>query len=191
MYSYTCYLDLCTIWRWVVSFTPLPLNPRHPLDRRFRGPPIAGLDDMEKWKLSNSDPTVVQSVGSRYTDYATAAHHRWEDNIKTVNIDIDRLSASLVKWSEFLVTDPEVQVLFPALPNFLRSIRSGTGSTQHHEYNWGATWKNKKRLRFRKPRLLPQGIRRADYATPSISAKVGTNFAYKWRSLGRYSSLAD
>jgi hypothetical protein len=38
--------------------------------------PRAGLDDMGKWKFlpyrdSNSDPSVVQPVGSRYTDYAT------------------------------------------------------------------------------------------------------------------------
>jgi hypothetical protein len=36
------FLDLCTSWRWVVSFTPLPLyprgeSPRYPLDRRLRG----------------------------------------------------------------------------------------------------------------------------------------------------------
>jgi hypothetical protein len=32
---------------------------------------------------------------------------------------------------------PEVRVLFPALPDFLRNIGSGTGSTQHRECNWG------------------------------------------------------
>jgi hypothetical protein len=37
--------------------------------------------------------------------------------------------------SGFLDTDPEVQVLFPALPQFLRSSGSGTGSTQSREYN--------------------------------------------------------
>jgi hypothetical protein len=34
--------------------------------------PGAGLDDMGKFKFS--DPTVVQPVDSRYTDYATVAY---------------------------------------------------------------------------------------------------------------------
>jgi hypothetical protein len=37
--------------------------------------------------------------------------------------------------------DLEVRVRFPALPDFLRSSGSRTGSTQPREYNWGATWK--------------------------------------------------
>jgi hypothetical protein len=41
----------------------------------------------------------------------------------------------VVQWSEFLATDPEVWVRFPALPHFLRSDGSGTGSTQVREYN--------------------------------------------------------
>jgi hypothetical protein len=31
-------------------------------------------------------------------------------------------------------------VRFPALPDFLSSSESGTGSTQPREVNWGATW---------------------------------------------------
>jgi hypothetical protein len=34
-------------------------------------------------------------------------------------------------------------VRFPALPDFLRGSRSGRGSTQPREDNWGATWKKK------------------------------------------------
>ena len=32
------------------------------------------------------------------------------------------------------------RVRFPALPDFLNSSGSGTGSTQPREVNWGATW---------------------------------------------------
>jgi hypothetical protein len=46
-----------------------------------------------------------------------------------------KYTASVVWWSEFLATDPEVLVRFPALPDFLRSSGSGTGSTQPREYN--------------------------------------------------------
>jgi hypothetical protein len=37
----------------------------------------------------------------------------------------------------------EVRVRFPALPDFLGSSESGTGSTQPREYNWGAASKKK------------------------------------------------
>ena len=35
------------------------------------------------------------------------------------------------------------RVRSPALPDFLSSSRSGTGSTQSREVNWGATWMKK------------------------------------------------
>jgi hypothetical protein len=46
---------------------------------------------------------------------------------------IDFLTASVVYWSEFQATDPEVRLRFPALPHFLSSSGSGTGSTQPRE----------------------------------------------------------
>jgi hypothetical protein len=45
------------------------------------------------------------------------------------------LTASVVQWSEFLGTEPDVRVRFPALPDFPRCSGSGTGSTQPREYN--------------------------------------------------------
>jgi hypothetical protein len=44
-------------------------------------------------------------------------------------------SASVVQWSEFLATDPEVRDRFPALSDFLGSSGSGTGSTEPCEHN--------------------------------------------------------
>jgi hypothetical protein len=71
------FLDLSTSWRWVVSFTPRPLYPRYPLDKRFVDP-RASLYDMEKWKFDltgtrTPTPPVVQPIASRYTDWAMLA----------------------------------------------------------------------------------------------------------------------
>jgi hypothetical protein len=41
----------------------------------------------------------------------------------------------VVYGSEFLATDLEVWARFPALPDFLRSSGSGTGTTQPCEYS--------------------------------------------------------
>jgi hypothetical protein len=75
------FLDHGTSWRWVVSFKPLSLYPRgnNPPGTHWIGDevdPRAGLEDIENWKFfsphqdSNSDPLIVQTVDSRYTDYA-------------------------------------------------------------------------------------------------------------------------
>jgi hypothetical protein len=94
------------------------------------------------------------------------------------------------QWSEFLATDPEVRVRFSALPDFLRSSGSGTWSIQPCDYNWGAAWKKKQRLRSRNPKIRPQGS--VTLTTwHLLPAKVGTYFANKRRSLGLYRSLAD
>jgi hypothetical protein len=61
----------------VVSFTPRPLYPKETVPGiHLTGDwvdPKAGLDDVEKKKFlpyrnSNSDPSVVKLVASRYTD---------------------------------------------------------------------------------------------------------------------------
>jgi hypothetical protein len=102
------------------------------------------------------------------------------------------MTASVVQWSEFLATDPEVRVRFPALPDFLRSSGSGMGSTLPREHNWGATWKKK----FSGSSLEIRDYSHRGFAAlttwhPSIRKNVGTNFTDKRRLLGQYSSLTD
>jgi hypothetical protein len=72
---------------------------------------------------------------------------------------------------------------FPALPDFLSS-GSGTGSTQPRLENWGAAPVLKTDINDRRDPL--RWLRDTLYRQ-----KVGTNFADKQRSLGRYSSHAN
>jgi hypothetical protein len=72
MDPYFLYLGIS--WRWVVGFTPQPLYPRgkyprYPLDRRLGGPQSRSERRGENswlYRGSNSDPSVVQPVTSRY-----------------------------------------------------------------------------------------------------------------------------
>jgi hypothetical protein len=41
--------------------------------------------------------------------------------LQSFNILIQKLTASVVYWSELLATDPEIRVRFPALSDLLRS----------------------------------------------------------------------
>jgi hypothetical protein len=78
-------------------------------------------------------PPILVSKGIRAHDPSNSGDeditfaHFFSNNNKQI--------ASVVQWSEFLATDPEVRVPFPALQDFLRSSESGTGSTQPREYN--------------------------------------------------------
>jgi hypothetical protein len=84
-------------------------------------------------------------------------------------IDISKSSEfSTYSCRSFLLQIQRSQVRFPALPDFLRSSGSGTGSSLPRVDNWGAIWRQKYRLRSRKPRLTTVRIRCADHATPSI-----------------------
>ena len=60
---------------------------------------------------------------------------------------------------------------FPALPDFLSSSGSGTGSTQPREVNWGATW-IKSSGSGSENRVTAVGIRCADHVTPLYPQKL-------------------
>ena len=86
-----------------------------------------------------------------------------------------KFSVSWPLWSSgqsFWLQIQRSRVRSPALPDFLSSSGSGTGSTQPREprkVNWGATWMKKScGSRSRKQRLTAVGTRCTDHVTPSI-----------------------
>jgi hypothetical protein len=99
------------------------------------------------------------------------------------------LTASVVWWSEFLTTDPEARVRFKALPDFLRSNGSGTGSIKPREYNWGATRKQSSGSCLENREYSRRDLSRWPRGTLYPQKLALT--ADKRRSLGRYSTLAD
>jgi hypothetical protein len=97
------FLDLGSSWRWVVSFTSLPLyprgkKPRYPLDGRQGGPQsqsgrygevkILGPTGTRTWT-----PSVVQPVASRYADWATVYHFLCSSFSKIIIRRVFRFSA--------------------------------------------------------------------------------------------------
>jgi hypothetical protein len=74
------------------------------------------------------------------------------------------------------------RVQFSALPDFLRSSGSGTGSTQPREDNWGVIWIKSSGSGSRKSRLTFVGICCANQATPSVRKS--------WHLLRRQAAVA-
>jgi hypothetical protein len=63
------------------------------------------------------------------------------------------LTGSVIQWSSSRWHTQRFRVRFPALPDFLRSSWSGTGSTPSCKDNWRATGKKKQWLRTRRARF--------------------------------------
>jgi hypothetical protein len=76
------------------------------------------------------------------------------------------------------------RVRFPALPDFLSSSWSGTGSTQSREVNWGATWIKRSCGSRSRKQINGRGDPLRWPRDNPLSAKVGTTPTGGGRSVG-------
>ena len=100
--------------------------------------------------LWTSDKLVAETSTWQHTTPTTDRHpcSRWDSNPQSLQARGRRLSSGISNfrpplWSSgqsFWLQIQRSSVRFPALPDFLSSSGSGTGSTQPREVNWGATW---------------------------------------------------
>jgi hypothetical protein len=137
-------LDLGTSLRWVVNFTPLPLyprgkSPRYPLDRRLGGPQSQsgrlGEENSRPFRDSNSEPSVVQPVASRYNIHKvtwTSADGRTHNQIDHILIDRRRCS-HILDVRSFRAADCDTD-------RYLLLAKIGKGwqwvNKQHTEFTW-------------------------------------------------------
>jgi hypothetical protein len=114
----------------VVSFTARPLysrvkSHRYPLDRRLGGPQsqsgrLGEEKILDPSGTRNSDPSVVQSVASRYTDYPIPAH-------KTLQYIFKNLLGTLQRsWLRHCATNWKVAVSSPNKVDFFNLSNSSS-----------------------------------------------------------------
>jgi hypothetical protein len=152
------FLDLGTSWEWSASrsgrFTPRGKSPRYPLDRRLGGLHNRSGREENSWPYwdSNSDPSVVQPVASRYTNSAIPAPNlplrkkwirRWRSYRKgymylncyqnVYSEDSDPWNTILLHGSVTASSDPAAILV---LPNYSKSPggdRMGWGTARGRE----------------------------------------------------------
>jgi hypothetical protein len=95
-------------WRWVVSFTPLPLYPRGkiPGAHWIWGwvDPRVDLDDMEKWKFLTPPGLGLRPLGrpaSRYTDCYPGPH---------ITDIIRQIKWKMVRWMGYVARMRKIRI---------------------------------------------------------------------------------
>jgi hypothetical protein len=89
-----------------------------------------GLNTLLLWQVQIS--TFIKMAEKSFEGLAIVALLPYKKSYGHYPVE---LFPSFVFCFSPLATDPGVRVRFPALPDFLRSSRSGTGSIQPREYN--------------------------------------------------------